>query len=132
MIGFHEIQFKTAALTLLLTFVSLDTTITTIAMAQARSSVRPTALRVKRVLLLSLDGLHALDLANYVKAKPKSSLAQLSQHGITYTNAHTSLPSNSWPGLLAMVTGGSPLFHGRECLREVRTSLVGLPCAKLF
>src|SRR5882724_560572 len=67
---------------------------------------------VKRVLLLSLDGLHALDLANYVKARPNSTLAQLSQHGITYTNARTSLPSNSWPGLLAIVTGGSPLSTG--------------------
>jgi type I phosphodiesterase/nucleotide pyrophosphatase len=108
-IGFHEIKSKTTALTLLLALVGVDTTI---AMGQARSAVRPTAPRVKRVLLLSLDGMHALDVANYVKARPNSSLAQLSQHGITYTNAHTSLPSNSWPGLLAMVTGGSPLSTG--------------------
>lgn len=82
--------------------------------AAAQSS--PAAARaphgVKRVLLLSLDGLHALDLANYVKDRPKSTLAQLSQHGITYTNARTSLPSNSWPGLLAIVTGGSALSTG--------------------
>src|SRR5882724_381084 len=74
------------------------------------SAARPHT--VKRVLLLSLDGLHALDLANYVKARPNSSLAQLSQHGFTYTNARASLPSNSWPGLLAIVTGGSPLSTG--------------------
>jgi len=74
------------------------------------SAARPHT--VKRVLLLSLDGLHALDLANYVKARPNSTLAQLSQHGTTYTNARTSLPSNSWPGLLAIVTGGSPLSTG--------------------
>ena len=80
--------------------------------AQAPPAVTPSPPRVKRVLLLSLDGLHALDLANYVKARPNSSLAQLSQHGITYKNARTSLPSNSWPGLLAMVTGGSPLSTG--------------------
>jgi type I phosphodiesterase/nucleotide pyrophosphatase len=83
-----------------------------VATDQACPAVRPSASRVKRVLLLSLDGMHALDLANYVKARPNSSLAQLSQHGITYTNAHSSLPSNSWPGLLAMVTGGSPLSTG--------------------
>ena len=109
MISFHEINFKTAFLTLLLTMAGVDNTI---AMGQARSAVRPTAPHVKRVLLLSLDGMHALDLANYVKARPNSSLAQLSHHGVTYTNAHTSLPSNSWPGLLAMVTGGSPLSTG--------------------
>ena len=82
------------------------------AAAQAPPAVAPGPHRVERVLLLSLDGLHALDLANYVKAKPNSTLAQLSQHGITYTNAHSSLPSNSWPGLLAIVTGGSPLSTG--------------------
>jgi len=109
MIRFYEVTTKSAALTLLLTMGGV---VTTLATGQARPAERPSALRVKRVLLLSLDGMHALDLANYVKAKPKSSLAQLSQHGITYTNAHTSLPSNSWPGLLAMVTGGSPLSTG--------------------
>ena len=82
------------------------------AAAQDGPAVTPGPRRIERVLLLSLDGLHALDLANYVKAKPNSNLAQLSQHGLTYTNARTSLPSNSWPGLLAIVTGGSPLSTG--------------------
>src|SRR5438105_11516666 len=80
--------------------------------AQAAPKITPGRPRVERVLLLSLDGLHALDLANYVQARPSSALAQLSQHGLTYTNARSSLPSNSWPGLLAMVTGGSPLSTG--------------------
>jgi|SRR5450432_3462580 len=76
-----------------------------------------TSLPAKRILLLSLDGMHALDLANYVKTKPNSTLTQLSQHGITYTNAHTSLPSNSWPGLLAIVTEGSRLSTGSHFLK---------------
>jgi hypothetical protein len=67
---------------------------------------------VKRVLLLSIDGMHAIDLADYVKAHPESTLAQLTKRGVTYTNAQSSLPSNSWPGLLAIVTGGSPLSTG--------------------
>src|SRR5947208_2910668 len=67
---------------------------------------------ISRVLLLSIDGLHALDLANYVEANPRSTLARLTSHGVTYTNAQTSLPSNSWPGLLALVTGGSPISTG--------------------
>ena len=82
--GSHEVKSKAAALALLLTLVGVNTTVGT---GQARPAMRPTAPRVKHVLLLSLDGMHALDLANYVKARPKSSLAQLSQHGITYTNA---------------------------------------------
>jgi len=64
------------------------------------------------VLLLSIDGMHALDLANYVRDNPDSTLAQLSGIGVTYTNASTSKPSDSFPGLLSMVTGGSPLSTG--------------------
>ncbi len=100
---------SSAVLMLLLAFLGAGNKV---APAQALPAVTPTPHRVKRVLLLSLDGLHALDLANYVKARPNSSLAQLSQQGITYKNARTSLPSNSWPGLLAIMTGGSPLSTG--------------------
>jgi hypothetical protein len=67
---------------------------------------------VAHVLLLSVDGLHASDLARYVRIHPDSALAQLSDHGITYTNASTSKPSDSFPGLLSMVTGGSPKSTG--------------------
>ena len=68
--------------------------------------------KIKHVLLISVDGLHAVDLANYVAANPQSTLAQLSQHGLTYTNASTSTPSDSFPGLTALVTGGSPTTAG--------------------
>jgi hypothetical protein len=67
---------------------------------------------VKHVLLISVDGLHALDLSNYVAAHPDSSLAELSRHGVTYTNNATSSPSDSFPGLAALVTGGSPVTTG--------------------
>ena len=66
----------------------------------------------RRVLLISIDGLHALDLANFIQSHPKSTLAQLSSTGVTYTQAYTSKPSNSFPGLLALVTGGSPSSTG--------------------
>jgi hypothetical protein len=68
--------------------------------------------KIRHVLLLSVDGLHAVDLANYVSSHPGSALAQLSGHGITYTQASASKPSDSFPGLLAMVTGGSPAVTG--------------------
>jgi Type I phosphodiesterase / nucleotide pyrophosphatase len=67
---------------------------------------------VKHVLLISVDGLHALDLANYVNAHEDSTLAALSRTGVTYTNASTSTPSDSFPGLAALVTGGSPITAG--------------------
>lgn len=69
-------------------------------------------LHIRHVLLISVDGLHALDLSNYVAAHPNSTLALLSQHGITYSNASTSQPSDSFPGLAALVTGGSPTTTG--------------------
>src|SRR5215469_12918294 len=74
------------------------------------SDVKP--LHIRHVLLLSVDGLHALDLARYVRLNPNSAFAQLTNMGITYTNASTSKPSDSFPGLLSMVTGGSPRSTG--------------------
>lgn len=68
--------------------------------------------RIRHVLLISIDGLHALDVANYVAAHPNSALAELSGHGVTYTNARTPAHTDSFPGLLALVTGGSPVSHG--------------------
>jgi Type I phosphodiesterase / nucleotide pyrophosphatase len=67
---------------------------------------------VQRVLLLSVDGLHAVDLENCVAADTCPTLAALSQHGITYTNASTTKPSDSFPGLLAQLTGGTSKSTG--------------------
>src|SRR5882757_9635373 len=67
---------------------------------------------IDRVLLISVDGLHALDVARFVEAHPNSALAELSSHGVTYSNARTPANSDSFPGLLALVTGGSPVSHG--------------------
>ncbi len=68
--------------------------------------------RIRHALLISVDGLHALDVAQFVSTHPGSALAELSSHGITYTNARTPANSDSFPGLLALVTGGSPISHG--------------------
>jgi len=43
---------------------------------------------------------------------PNSALAELSRHGITYTHANTPTNSDSFPGLLALITGGSQMSHG--------------------
>ncbi|MGV2292464.1 alkaline phosphatase family protein [Trinickia sp. YCB016] len=66
----------------------------------------------KHVLLISVDGMHQVDLINYVNTHPGSTLAKLVKHGVEYTHASTSKPSDSFPGLLAFATGGSPLSHG--------------------
>jgi hypothetical protein len=59
-----------------------------------------------------VDGLHALDVSRFVESHPHSALAEISRHGVTYTNARTPANSDSFPGLLALVTGGSPISHG--------------------
>ncbi|MBN3852278.1 alkaline phosphatase family protein [Paraburkholderia sp. Ac-20340] len=64
------------------------------------------------VLLISVDGMHEADLENYIRSHPQSTFAKLVKHGVEYTHASTSRPSDSFPGLLAFATGGSPLSHG--------------------
>ncbi len=81
-------------------------------LGSALCSLTAQAAEIKHVLLISVDGLHALDVANYTAAHPTSALAQLAKHGITYSNARTPANSDSFPGLLALVTGGSPVSHG--------------------
>ncbi len=68
--------------------------------------------RVKYVMLLSVDGLHAVDLANCQAAGTCPNLAGLTEHGITYTNASTTKPSDSFPGMLAQVTGATSKSTG--------------------
>ena len=67
---------------------------------------------VAHVLLLSVDGLHGFDLERFIANNPQSTLARLSEHGRLYTNASATKPSDSFPGLLAMVTGGTPRSTG--------------------
>ena len=67
---------------------------------------------VRHVLLISVDGLHALDVAKYIASHPHSALAELASHGITYSGANTPQNSDSFPGLLALVTGGTPVTSG--------------------
>lgn len=68
--------------------------------------------RVEHVLLISVDGLHALDLDNFAAANPNSTLAQLAGTGLVFPNCSCSKPSDSFPGLMAMITGGSPAATG--------------------
>jgi type I phosphodiesterase/nucleotide pyrophosphatase len=68
--------------------------------------------RIQHVLLISIDGLHALDVSRFIESHHNSALAELVKHGVTYSNANTPANSDSFPGLLALVTGGSPVSHG--------------------
>ncbi|MGH6654125.1 MAG: alkaline phosphatase family protein [Actinocrinis sp.] len=61
----------------------------------------------KHVLVISVDGLHQSDLAWYVKQHPHSAMAQLVAGGVDYTNAQTTNPSDSFPGMIAQFTGAT-------------------------
>jgi hypothetical protein len=76
--------------------------------------------KANHVLLISIDGMHSLDYRNCVNGVAGvnggssycPNLAQLGVHGVNYLNASTSKPSDSFPGLTAIVSGGSPRTEG--------------------
>src|SRR5215510_13967588 len=67
---------------------------------------------VRRVLLISIDGMHALDYENCVQSGDCPNLAALGTTGVNYTRTAASRPSDSFPGLMALVTGGTPRTVG--------------------
>jgi hypothetical protein len=75
---------------------------------------------IDRVLLISIDGFHALDYLNCSsgistinKGKPYCpNLAALGTTGVNYLSTSASTPSDSFPGLMSIVTGGSPRTMG--------------------
>jgi hypothetical protein len=75
--------------------------------------------KIQHVLLISIDGMHSLDFANCVKGVPIYGnqtycphLATLSSTGVHYLQALTPKPSDSFPGLVAQITGGTPRSAG--------------------
>src|SRR5690242_14825920 len=68
--------------------------------------------KIRRVMVISIDGMHALDMALWVKSHPDSALGKLSAQGINYTNASTTRPSDSIPATVGIFTGGSPAVGG--------------------
>ncbi len=68
------------------------------------------------VLLISIDGMHAQDLSNWFRfaktGNGGSPLKTLSKTATVFMNAFASAPSDSFPGLLAMATGGTPASTG--------------------
>jgi len=76
--------------------------------------------KIKRVLLISVDGMHAVDFLNCSKGMSAidngqpfcPALAALGKNGFNYVAASTSKTSDSFPGLTAIITGGSPAYTG--------------------
>jgi hypothetical protein len=76
--------------------------------------------RISHVLLISIDGMHAVDFLNCSQGIASvnggepycPNLAALGATGISYTAASTSKTSDSFPGLMAIVTGATPRTMG--------------------
>jgi Type I phosphodiesterase / nucleotide pyrophosphatase len=76
--------------------------------------------KIKYVLLLSIDGMHAVDFYNCAHGITGvndgtsycPNMANLSRTAINYVATSSSRPSDSFPGLAALVTGGSPKSTG--------------------
>src|SRR5579862_2133190 len=72
--------------------------------------------RIKHVLLLSIDGMHTVDFLNCAHGidgvnggEPYCpNLAALGRNAINYTATSTSKPSDSFPGLMSIVSGSTP------------------------
>ncbi len=75
---------------------------------------------IKHVLLLSIDGMHAVDYFNCARGVAGANggepycpnMAALGTTGINYTAASSSRPSDSFPGLTALIAGSSPKTSG--------------------
>jgi hypothetical protein len=67
---------------------------------------------IKHVLLISVDGLHQNDLDWFVQNNPNSAMAAMVTNGISYNNARTQFPSDSFPGMVGQTTGGNPKTTG--------------------
>src|SRR6202041_1905575 len=76
--------------------------------------------RIKHVLLISVDGMHAVYFVNCAKGISTinngvpfcPALAALGKTGVNYVAASTTKTSDSFPGLIGIVTGGSPAYTG--------------------
>src|SRR5271170_6710992 len=96
------------------------TVVTAVLMMLAMSAPRITAdsrwvgsARIKHVLLLSIDGMHAVDFYNCAHGIAGANggspycpnMAGLSQTAINYVNTESSKPSDSFPGMAALASG---------------------------
>ena len=97
--------------------------VTTLSLAAAATTAQSQNLKdskIKHVLLISIDGMHAVDYKNCVTGignvndgQPYCpNLAALGKDGVNYVAASTSKPSDSFPGLMSIVSGATPRTMG--------------------
>jgi predicted AlkP superfamily pyrophosphatase or phosphodiesterase len=67
---------------------------------------------IRHVLLISIDGMHVLDFPNCKAGSYCPNLKALGTTGVNYLDTSASKPSDSFPGLMSIVSGGSPRTMG--------------------
>ncbi len=88
--------------------------------ASAQQTWGQNGTRYRHVLLISVDGMHEVDLLNCEKGLSTvndgepycPNMTAVANHAVNYVAASTSKPSDSFPGLMAIVTGGTPRTMG--------------------
>lgn len=88
--------------------------------ARAQSNTPNDPPTIRHVLLVSIDGMHAVDYLNCSKGVSGvnngdaycPNLATLGKTAVNYLDTSTSRPSDSFPGLMALMTGGTPRTFG--------------------
>jgi len=101
-------------------WIAVGMTLASLTCATASAQSRVGTRSIKHVLLLSVDGMHAVDFYNCSHGVAGvndgdpycPNMAALSQRAINYVAAVSSKPSDSFPGLAALITGGSPKSTG--------------------
>jgi hypothetical protein len=99
---------------------SMPVSVLVLAASLALSQTPSSSKQIQHVLLISVDGMHAVDFLNCADGISTANngqpfcpaIAALGNTGINYIAASTSKPSDSFPGLISIVTGGSPALTG--------------------
>jgi hypothetical protein len=105
---------------LILAGVAAAVTLSSSPYGMAADSSKVGSEKIKHVLLLSIDGMHAVDFYNCAHGIAGANggdpycpnMAALSKTAINYVATSSSKPSDSFPGLAALITGGTPKSTG--------------------
>ncbi len=84
----------------------------TAALLASAATAAPAHAHAQHVIVISVDGLHQSDVDSYIATHANSTFARLVNEGTSFSNARTPFPSDSFPGLTAIVTGANPKTTG--------------------
>jgi len=95
-----------------LQYLALPALVAAVLVACGGSNSTTSTAQVSRVLLISVDGMHQQDVANCIASATCPNIAALANSGTNFSNAYTPGDSDSFAGLGALLTGGTPKSTG--------------------